>query len=153
MADNWCRKATTEFRTAPSTRWPPREVTCRLISARDACPCWSMVTLCLDRLSARLHRRIKAWHTPYWSQMLVLEYVKRYLNTIRLRDERRRSSLPRVGRPQHFKEAFNGLVLGRVYVGGEVHQVVPDVDYFAEALDEVLRVHIPRELGPVLLGP
>jgi len=44
-------------------------------------------------------------------------------------------------------------VLGWVYVvRSEVHQVVPNLDYFVEAFDEVLLVDVPRELGPVLVG-
>jgi hypothetical protein len=46
--------------------------------------------------------------------------------------------LPGIDRPEHFEEAFDHAVLGRVYViRGEVHQVVTDLDYLIKATDEV----------------
>jgi hypothetical protein len=39
--------------------------------------------------------------------------------------------LPVIGRPEHFEEGFDRVVLGRVrIVGGEVRQVATDLDYF-----------------------
>lgn len=45
-------------------------------------------------------------------------------------------------------------ILGRVYVvRGEMHQVVTDLNDLIKAVDEVLAVHIPGKLGPVLYRP